>query len=176
MAKLIKLPTAKVFPCLDLYRIFLLHPDSVCHWKKYETGGSNLYTLLGPLTDPLAGDPAKMCALRCVSNLFREQTAVYILREKATKTIDCIKNHLANPKANVRNGVLTILLNYSVIQLQKDDHDLRMTILGAFNVYKSGVSSETDDANKKLMQAAVQNLTYKNYEAKKLAKELNLIF
>jgi len=80
--KLIQLPVEKVFPCLDLYRIFLLHPDATCHSKKFEDGANHMYALCHPLMDKNAGDPAKMLALRCLCNLFREQTSIFVLREK----------------------------------------------------------------------------------------------
>jgi len=70
--KLIALPVDKVFPCLDLYRIFLLHPDSSSHFKKFEMGANRVYTLCVPLADKSAGDPSKMLSLRCLCNLFRE--------------------------------------------------------------------------------------------------------
>ena len=49
--KLLTLPVDKVFPALDLYRIFLTHPDSVCHFKKFEDGWTHLSAVLGVLSD-----------------------------------------------------------------------------------------------------------------------------
>ena len=72
MDKLLGLPIEKVFPCLDLYRIFLTHPDSVCHFKKFEEGALHLNTILGHISDKSAADPAKMCGLRCLVNMFRD--------------------------------------------------------------------------------------------------------
>jgi len=69
--KLLALPIDKIFPCLDLYRIFLIHPDSNIHFKKFEDGMVHINTILGVLEDKTAGDPAKMLALRCCCNLFR---------------------------------------------------------------------------------------------------------
>lgn len=67
-----------------------------------------------PLQDKSAGDPAKMLALRCLVNMFREQTAIYILKEKASKVIDVVAAHVANPKANIREAAVTVLLNLSI--------------------------------------------------------------
>ena len=47
--KLLAFPLDKVFPCLDLYRIFLLHPDSTIHYKKFEDGLGHLFKFLGLL-------------------------------------------------------------------------------------------------------------------------------
>lgn len=51
MAKLINLRTEIVFPMLDLYRIFLCHPDMTCHFKKYEDSKSRIYTMVSHLND-----------------------------------------------------------------------------------------------------------------------------
>jgi len=37
MIKLINLKTEIVFPCLDMYRIFLCHPDMTAHFKSSKT-------------------------------------------------------------------------------------------------------------------------------------------
>lgn len=70
--KIISLPIDQVFPGLDIYRIFLTHPDASCHFKKFEDGAQHLYTVTGVLCDKNAGDPAKMLALRCIVNMFKE--------------------------------------------------------------------------------------------------------
>jgi hypothetical protein len=99
---------------LDLYRIFLCHPDVACHYKKFEEGASHVMAICYPLQDKSSGDPAKMLALRCLVNMFREQTAIYILKEKASKVIDVVSAHVANPKANIREAAVTVLLNLSI--------------------------------------------------------------
>ena len=81
MAKLINLKTEIVFPCLDLYRIFLCHPDMTCHFKKFEDGKSRVWSMINVLTDKTASDPAIMLALRCLCNFSKDQSGVFVLRE-----------------------------------------------------------------------------------------------
>ena len=114
---LIKLPVDKVFPCLDLYRIFLLHPDCSMHYKKFEEGAGRVYSLCSPLTQQGAGDPARMLAMRCLCNLFREQTAIFVMRKKAVQVVKSVIPHLQNSKNTVREAAITVLLNYSVVIL-----------------------------------------------------------
>ena len=106
---------------LDLYRIFLCHPDVACHFKKFEEGANHVYAILYPLLDKSSGDPAKMLALRCLVNMFKEQTAVFVLKSKFEKVIEATALHLGNPKANVREAAITVLLNMSIAFLQKCD-------------------------------------------------------
>lgn len=112
--KLIQLPTAKVFPCLDLYRIFLCHPDATCHSKKFEEGCHHLFNILSPLNDKSASDPCKMLALRCLVNMFKEQPTIFVLKAKAEKVIETVAPHLSSPKTNVREAAITVFLNLSI--------------------------------------------------------------
>jgi len=112
--KLLGLPVDKVFPVLDLYRIFLLHPDMSNHFKKFETGMVHINTLMGHLGNKNATDPVKMLSLRCVVNLFRDQAAIFVLRERREKVVEGLAAHLENPKATVREAAVTALLNYSI--------------------------------------------------------------
>lgn len=121
LVKLLEQPVDRVFPCLDLYRIFLLHPDMTTHFKKFEDGASRVYTMIGVLENKSAGDPAKMLALRCLVNMFKDQSAIFALRDKRQKVIEAISTHLMNPKATVRESAVTVILNYSIQFLMKDD-------------------------------------------------------
>ena len=111
-----------------------------------------------------------MLAMRCLCNLFREQTAMFVLKEKRVKILEAVAANLSNAKTSIREAAVTILLNYSILVLQKEDHELRMQILNSFGAYQDGLKSETDEQCRKRLTAAVNNLCYKNYEAKKLAQ------
>ena len=75
MDKLLTFPLDKIFPCLDLYRIFLLHPDSTVHFKKFEDGLTHLFKMLGVVERADSSDPAVMLALRCICNMFKDPSA-----------------------------------------------------------------------------------------------------
>lgn len=62
-----------------------------------------------------------MLSLRCVANLFNESSAIFILKEKRAKVIEAVAPHLKNKKATIREAAITIMLNYSVVYLAKDD-------------------------------------------------------
>jgi hypothetical protein len=38
MKQLLDFPVAKVFPCIDLYRLYLIHPDSTAEFTKSDMG------------------------------------------------------------------------------------------------------------------------------------------
>lgn len=117
LSDLITWPTAQVFPCLDMYRIFMLHPDATLHFKKFEDGANNIGSILGYMNDSSAGDPVKMLSLRCICNMFNVQSAQFVLRERRQKVIDGVSAHLKHPKATIRESAITILLNFSILFL-----------------------------------------------------------
>jgi hypothetical protein len=44
-----------------------------------------------------------------------------VLRDKRQKVIEAVANHLDNPKQNIRESAITVILNYSIIFLLKSD-------------------------------------------------------
>lgn len=131
MAKLINLRTEIVFPCLDLYRIFLCHPDMTTHFKKYEDGKSRVWSMINVLTDKKASDPSVMLALRCLCNFYKDQSGVFVLRELRQKTMEAVASHLGNPKNTIKEAAITVFLNYSIVFLMKDDPEGRVQALSA---------------------------------------------
>jgi PUL domain len=55
--KLLKFPADKVFPSLDLYRMFLMHPHSSEHYKLFEIGIEFLSTIISFLKDDRSSQP-----------------------------------------------------------------------------------------------------------------------
>lgn len=174
LGKLIDLPVERVFPCLDLYRIFLLHPDMTTHFKKFEDGASRVYSMLSVLHNKDAGDPAKMLACRCLVNMFKDQSAIYILREKRQKVIEALSPHLMNPKATIRESAITVILNFSIQFLMKDDPEGKIQCLSALSSLAPQKAS-LDEQSKKRIDVAVTNLTFKHQEGKELAAGLGLM-
>ena len=103
------------------------------HFKKFEDGASRVYTMIGILEHKNSGDPAKMLALRCLCNMFKDQSAIFALREKRQKVVESLSPHLMNPKPNVRESAITVLLNYSVQFLMKDDQEGKIQCLSALS-------------------------------------------
>lgn len=130
MDKLLNFPIDKVFPCLDLYRIFLLHPDSTVHFKKFEDGLTHLFRMLGVLERTDSPDPAVMLALRCICNMFKDMSAQFVLKERASKVYEAVKPKLMHQKANIREAAITVLLDYSVVLLLKDESEGKAKVEG----------------------------------------------
>mmetsp|Transcript_7062 Transcript_7062/g.11895 ORF Transcript_7062/g.11895 Transcript_7062/m.11895 type:complete len:105 (+) Transcript_7062:1879-2193(+) len=103
--------------------------------------------------------------------MFKETSAVFVLREKRQKVLETVCESLQHPKANVREAAVTIILNYSVQFLTKDDAEGKIQALSGLGM----VSQEAEQQCKKRVEAAVTNLTFKNKDGKDLAKALGLL-
>lgn len=174
LIKLLEQPVDRIFPCLDLYRIFLLHPDMSNHFKKFEDGASRIYTMVGVLQNKQAADPAIMLALRCLVNMFKDQSAIYALRGKRELVVQAVSGHLTHQKANIRESAVTVLLNYSIQFLMKDDPEGKTQVLSGLSALVAQKAT-LDEQSKKRMEVCVTNLTYKNQEGKQLAQSLGLL-
>lgn len=71
MQNLLEFPIAKVFPCVDLYRIYLCHPDSTVEFTKSDMGAAQIANLLSYLGNKQAPSSVHMLTLRAMCNLFK---------------------------------------------------------------------------------------------------------
>ena len=67
---LTKFPAPKVFPVLDLYRMFLMHPQSSENYKVFEFALEYLGIIIGHLRDESAQQATQLVAIRSLVNLF----------------------------------------------------------------------------------------------------------
>lgn len=85
---------------------------------------------------------------------------------------------MTHSKANIREAAITVMLDYSIILLLKDDSEGKakveaLQILGQLaEMYNGG---GMDEQSHKRLRAAVANLTYQHAEGKTIAKSLNLL-
>lgn len=79
-----------------------------------------------------------MLSLRCIVNMFKDQSACFILFDKRDKVIEAVSPHLSNPKANVKESAITVFLNYSIYFLMKEAAEAKILILSALGVLGNG--------------------------------------
>ena len=81
---------------------------------------------------------------------------------------------MLNPKATIREGAVTVILNYSIQFLMKDDQDGKVQCISALAALAPQKAS-LDEQSKKRMEVSVTNLTFKYPEGKELAQTLGLL-
>lgn len=163
--KLIKFPHDHAFPCLDLYRMFLMHPHSSENFKLFEFA----LEYLGILINHLVNGPAttQLLALRCLVNLFNNNASQYVMLQKRQYVLDNVSqfiNHKDNK--NIRQAAITILLNYSILFLDKPDPEGKIQLVSA--VSSGIVSSEIDAQNFMRLVTMLGNVCHKDGETKEL--------
>jgi len=75
-----KYPADKAFPSLDIYRMFLMHPNSSEHYKLFEIGIEYLGMIIGLLKDHSSTHQTHLVALRCIANLFNNNASLFLLQ------------------------------------------------------------------------------------------------
>ena len=125
MKKLLHWPIANRFPCLDLFRIVILHPDGPKFFKVVEHGVERLMELLAVLNDKDAPEPASMLAMQCISNMFKWPAGEFVLRRKREMVLGIVCGWLAHKNKNIRKAAATIALNYSVVLLGETDPEAK---------------------------------------------------
>lgn len=69
--KLLAFPIDKAFPCMDLYRIYLLHPTSYEAYAASDAGATYIQSMIRFVQDPQYPKALIMLTLRAMSNLFK---------------------------------------------------------------------------------------------------------
>ena len=69
--KMLEFPIDKVFPALDIFRIFLLHNEASKSFSKSDAGAWHIGLLCDLLDRPQAPKAVTMLTLRCLSNIFK---------------------------------------------------------------------------------------------------------
>mmetsp|Transcript_40455 Transcript_40455/g.29129 ORF Transcript_40455/g.29129 Transcript_40455/m.29129 type:complete len:98 (+) Transcript_40455:1144-1437(+) len=75
LKKALDFPADRVFPVMDIYRAFLIHPMSVSHYNGSDAGAYYISLILAFLADSSAPKATHMLSLRALCNLFKNQSA-----------------------------------------------------------------------------------------------------
>lgn len=76
--KLLNFPIDKAFPCMDLYRIYLLHPTSYEAYAASDAGATYIQAMLRFISDTENPKALIMLTLRGLSNLFKNQSSQHV--------------------------------------------------------------------------------------------------
>lgn len=140
LKKLLKFPSDKAFPVLDIYRMFLMHPQSGDNYKVYEHGLEYLNIVLAHARCEVAA--TQLVALRCLVNLFNNNASLYVLQQRRQQVLDSVSQYIYSENKNVRTAAITLILNYSVMLFDKPDPEANIQIISALS--GGAIRKETD--------------------------------
>lgn len=100
--KLLTYPLDKVFPVLDLYRCYLLHPTSYEAFAGSDAGITYIQGLIRFVNDANLPKALIMLTLRSMCNLFKNQSSQHVALLNRQKILDVVTPHLSHADKNVR--------------------------------------------------------------------------
>eukprot|EP00933_Yihiella_yeosuensis_P068781 TRINITY_DN7476_c0_g1_i4.p1 TRINITY_DN7476_c0_g1~~TRINITY_DN7476_c0_g1_i4.p1 ORF type:complete len:539 (-),score=136.45 TRINITY_DN7476_c0_g1_i4:278-1654(-) len=112
--KLAQFPNDKLFPIVDLWRLFLVHPDSADYFKGSDRGTSFITQVMGWLRSDING-PLGMCAARYFANLFILQTNKYAAFDKRDFILKGIEEALNSTNKHTKLACASVLLNFAIV-------------------------------------------------------------
>lgn len=113
--KLKEWPSDRLFPVIDLWRLFLVHPQSADYFKGSDRGTPFITQVVGLLSSDANG-ALGLCGARYLANLFIYQTnryAVFDKREFVLKAIEPVLGSTTNKHTRV--ACASVLLNIAIV-------------------------------------------------------------
>eukprot|EP00931_Biecheleriopsis_adriatica_P101800 TRINITY_DN7687_c0_g1_i1.p1 TRINITY_DN7687_c0_g1~~TRINITY_DN7687_c0_g1_i1.p1 ORF type:complete len:770 (+),score=209.30 TRINITY_DN7687_c0_g1_i1:54-2312(+) len=112
--KLAQWPQDKLFPVVDLWRLFLAHPTSSDLFKGTDRGTSYILQMLGYLAADVNG-PLGLCSARYLANLFIYQTNKYAAFDKKELIMKGVGPALSSTNKHTKVACASVLLNLAVV-------------------------------------------------------------
>eukprot|EP00429_Kryptoperidinium_foliaceum_P002024 CAMPEP_0176021228 /NCGR_PEP_ID=MMETSP0120_2-20121206/10303_1 /TAXON_ID=160619 /ORGANISM="Kryptoperidinium foliaceum, Strain CCMP 1326" /LENGTH=776 /DNA_ID=CAMNT_0017354339 /DNA_START=62 /DNA_END=2390 /DNA_ORIENTATION=- len=107
-------PTDKMFPVVDLWRAFLVHPVSSDYFKGSDRGTAFITQVLGFLSTEPNGALGQ-CAAQYLANLFIFQTNRYAAFDKRDLLLKGVEMALASTRKQVKTAGASVLLNIAIV-------------------------------------------------------------
>eukprot|EP00928_Gymnodinium_smaydae_P078677 TRINITY_DN62784_c0_g1_i1.p1 TRINITY_DN62784_c0_g1~~TRINITY_DN62784_c0_g1_i1.p1 ORF type:complete len:750 (-),score=174.68 TRINITY_DN62784_c0_g1_i1:117-2366(-) len=113
-SKLGEWPADKLFPVVDLWRLYLVHPQSADNFKGSDRGAPFLAKVINLLTADVNTSLALCCA-RFLANMFIYQTNKYALFDKREFVLRSIEPALKSRSKHTKVAIATVLLNIAIV-------------------------------------------------------------
>eukprot|EP00414_Alexandrium_minutum_P000661 CAMPEP_0113818816 /NCGR_PEP_ID=MMETSP0328-20130328/429_1 /TAXON_ID=39455 /ORGANISM="Alexandrium minutum" /LENGTH=674 /DNA_ID=CAMNT_0000786751 /DNA_START=75 /DNA_END=2099 /DNA_ORIENTATION=- /assembly_acc=CAM_ASM_000350 len=113
--KLKQWPNDKLFPVIDLWRLFLVHPQSADYFKGSDRGTPYISQVVGLLSSDPSG-ALGLCSARYLANLFIYQTNRYAVFDKREFVLKAVEPVLASTtNKHTRVACASVLLNIAIV-------------------------------------------------------------
>lgn len=133
LLKLLKLwPPATTFPVIDLLRMIVLHPDGASMLLKHVHDKNDiLMEMIQKATTSPALQANILTSIRVVVNLFRNSSFHNWLQSHCSEILDAFSSCISSSNKNVQLSYSTLLLNYTVLLVEKKDQEGQSQLLSA---------------------------------------------
>ncbi|GAB2267294.1 hypothetical protein Dimus_002279 [Dionaea muscipula] len=120
-----------VFPVIDILRMLVLHPDGADKFLKHVDGNDTLLAIIKKVTASPAIPANTLTSLRLMTNLFKDSRFHQWLQHNRTEILDAFSNCYTSSNKNVQLAYSTLVLNYSVLLIEKKDEEGQSHVLSA---------------------------------------------
>ncbi|KAL0356748.1 UNVERIFIED_CONTAM: Phospholipase A-2-activating protein [Sesamum calycinum] len=133
MMKLLKTwPVPLLFPVIDVMRMIVTHPDGVAKLLQYVKNEDDIVSELIKKVTASSPLPANLfTSIRVVTNLFKNSFFHEWLLAHRGEILDAFSSCCSSSNKNVQISYATLLLNYSVLLIEKKDEEGQSQVLSA---------------------------------------------
>ena len=133
-----------LIPVFDVFRMYLIHPESGLLFKQVGGGIEQIAILLQNIKNS-DNMTIKILVLRCLCNLFNNDYSRALLTQTKKEDILNILSGLQDSdNKNIRSGIASLLFNYSCVLSTNDDTDGALQICAIINEL---LGKETNENN-----------------------------
>ncbi|KAJ9704853.1 hypothetical protein PVL29_003074 [Vitis rotundifolia] len=153
MLKLLKSwPLAMIFPVIDILRMIILHPDGAIRLLKLlEDENDVLMDMIKKITISPALAANLLTSIRAVCNLFKNSCYRNWLLNHRSEILDAFSSCYSSSNKNVLLSYSTLLLNYAVFLIEKEDQEGQSHVLSAVLEIAEGENLDVDSKYRALV-------------------------
>ena len=159
-----------LIPVFDVFRMYLLHPESGLLFKQVGGGIEQLAILLKNIKET-TNNTIKILVLRCFCNLFNNDYSKSLLTvTKKDEILNILSSLQESDNKNIRSGMICLLFNYSCIFSSNDDSEGALQIVAIINEL---IGKETNEDNIITLLKTLANLFVINKNNRDMGNEMD---
>ncbi|XP_077233233.1 transducin family protein / WD-40 repeat family protein [Tasmannia lanceolata] len=125
-------PLAMIFPVIDILRMVILHPDGARLLVKHIEDGNDILMETFKKAIMAREQAANLLTgIRAVANLFKHSCFYQWLQLHRSEILDALSSCSSSPNKNIHLSYSTLVLNYTVLLIEKKDLEGQAQVLSA---------------------------------------------
>ena len=120
----------------------MLHPDSTKHYNVHARGIQHLKDIVYIIQNNVTSYQALNLALKCLTNLFKNQSNLLLHRDIFTDLVNSVKQHLTHEKKEIRRLAAAVFMNFSISLVKTNDNEGKKALLEVFATYQPNDEDE----------------------------------
>ena len=160
-----------LIPVFDVFRMYLLHPESGLLFKQVGGGIEQLAILLKNIKES-SNITIKILVLRCLCNLFNNDYSKSLLTvTKKEEILNILSSLQENDNKNIRSGIISLLFNFSCTLSTNEDTEGALQIVAIINEL---IGKESNEDNIEILLKTLANLFVVNKSNREMGNEMDV--